>query len=221
MAGKRKRHRPGQGGRGDAKRQRIATSLNGSSQDPVVKNAVLAQYYLRVLSLREYLLSKLPPTSKIRRKKILTVGRKAGQETSEHEQVLANALGQILIGVSRDSLDSQGERWRQWPSFSQRADTSASTLANLSEIELFSQSEVRGHSDSLFRKHIVRFDISNTGNRLSTLPSGSCSPSHPVAGCSICYAKASERTSTLVQCTEMATSPQVSQGCFQFIPIAM
>jgi hypothetical protein len=222
MAGKRKRHRPGPGSQGDAKRQKVATSLNGGSQDPVVKNAVLAQYYLRVLSLREYLLSKLPPTSKIRRKKIFTFGRKAGQETSGPDQSLANALDQILIGVSRDSQSSQEERWRQWASFSHRAaDTSASTLANLSGIGLFSQSEVCGYSVSLFRKHIVRFDVSNARNRLSTLPSGSCSPSRPVAGCSICYAKASGRTSILVQCTEMATSPRVSQVCFQFIPIAM
>ena len=142
MTGKRKRHRSGQDSRGDAKRQRVSTSFNGNGKDPVVKNALLAQYYPRVLSLREYLLSKLPLTSKIRRKKILTVGRKPGDRSSGRDQALANALDQILIGVSKDSQASQEERWQQWASFSYRADTSASTLANLGGISLFSQSEV-------------------------------------------------------------------------------
>jgi hypothetical protein len=142
MPGKRKRTRPGQGPRGDEKRLRLSGSFNGSSQDPVVKTAVLAQYYPRVVSLREYLLSKLPTTSKIRRKKIQTVGRNIGGESCERYQVLAEVLDSTLVGVLRDGESSREERWQQWTSFSQKADISVSTLANTTGIGLFSQPDV-------------------------------------------------------------------------------
>jgi telomerase reverse transcriptase len=150
MAGKRKRKRSGQGDGGDGKRQRVSGSFNGSGNDPVVKSALLAQYYPRVLSLREYLLSKLPATSKIRRKKILTVGRSLGTGLPERDQALAEALDKTLVGISRQSELSREERWQQWTSFSQKADTSASTLANISGVGLFSQSEVSICIVSLF-----------------------------------------------------------------------
>lgn len=206
MAGKRKRHRPGQGNRGEAKRQRTST-LNGSRTAFVVRDALLVQYYPRVLSLREYLLSKLPPTSKIRRKKISTVGRKPGQGGSHRDQVLAAALDHILIGISRDVQVSQEERWQQWTSFSQRADTSASTLANLSGVELFSQSEVCvcRCSNSPLWGYLLCYAFSNAARRLSISSSGSSSPSHLVGVCSICYAKVSERMPALVPCTVMRT----------------
>lgn len=107
-----------------------------------MKHALLAQYYPRVLSLREYLLSKLPPTSKIRRKKILTVGCSLGGETRERDQALADALDKTLVGISKQGELSREERWQQWTSFSQKADTSVSTLANISGIGLFSQPDV-------------------------------------------------------------------------------
>jgi telomerase reverse transcriptase len=107
-----------------------------------VKTAVLAQYYPRVVSLREYLLSKLPSTSKIRRKKIQTVGRNIGGESCERYQVLAEVLDTTLVGVLRDGESSREERWQQWTSFSQKADISVSTLANTTGIGLFSQPDV-------------------------------------------------------------------------------
>ena len=144
MAGKRKRTRNGKGigigiG-GDQKRQRIAGNTNG--KDPVVRQALLAQYYRRVFSLREYLLSRLPATSKIRRKKILKLGRDQNLGDGEDQSALAQFLDGTLIGVLKDDEVSEEERVRQWTSFSQRVDTSNSTFANPSGAGLFSQSEV-------------------------------------------------------------------------------
>jgi telomerase reverse transcriptase len=141
MGGKRKRSRPGLGAGGDNKRQRVAGSLNGKT--PVVKQALLAQYYPRVVSLREYLLLKLPTTSKVRRKKIISVGRKCSVEGGQEECGLAGFLDSVLVGILNCVQLSQEDRLKQWSSFSQRADISASTLANLSGAGVFSQSEVR------------------------------------------------------------------------------
>jgi telomerase reverse transcriptase len=142
MAGKRKRSRPGQRSEGFAKRQRVSGAPSSCRNHPVVKHALLTQYYPQVLSLREYLLSKLPPASKIRRKKILSVGRKPGREISERDQALADALDRTLIGVSRHGVVSHDERRHAWTSYSQRLDTSASNFANATGVEVFSQSEV-------------------------------------------------------------------------------
>jgi telomerase reverse transcriptase len=135
MASKRKRSRPNHIG-GGQKRQKISDT--SKSKESVVKEALLAQFYPQVLSLREYLLSKLRPSSKVRRRKILSFGKKADSET---DQKLSNFLDQTLIGVTKHNGVSQEERWQQWTTFSQKADDSTS-FANSSGAGLFSQSEV-------------------------------------------------------------------------------
>jgi telomerase reverse transcriptase len=136
MAGKRKRSRPSHRAEGDQKRQK--TSEPANSKDSVVKEALLAQFYPQVLSLRQFLISKLPPTSKVRRKKIFSVGKKPD---SEADQKLSKFLDQTLIGVSKHKGVSQEERWQQWTTFSQKADDSIS-FANVTGVGIFSQSEV-------------------------------------------------------------------------------
>ena len=140
MAGKRKRRVHGT--EGGQKRQRVTGALNG--KDPAVKQAVLSQYYPQVVSLREYLISKLPASSKIRRKKILSVGRRPQSQSgdAESDRKLSEFLDQTLIGVPKDIDVSQDERWRQRTTFSQTADDSVSTLANPSGTGVFSQTEV-------------------------------------------------------------------------------
>ena len=135
MPGKRKRARPTHGG--EQKRQRISSVLK--LKEPVVRQALLAQYYPQVCSLREYLVWKLPASSKVRRKKILSVGRK--QDASEKDRKLSDFLDQTLIGVSKCEGLSQEERWRQWTTFSQKPDDSAS-FADMSGGGFYSQSEV-------------------------------------------------------------------------------
>jgi telomerase reverse transcriptase len=138
MAGKRKRTRPGI--ESDQKRQRISSNPNG--KDPVVKQALLAQYYPQVCSLREYLLFKLPATSRIRRKKILNLGRKQSLDNGKDCSAFSDFLDCTLVGVLKCNDASSEERIQQWTSFSQRANTSDSTFANMSGAGNFSQSEV-------------------------------------------------------------------------------
>ena len=136
MAGKRKRSRTDHHIDSDREGQKIAD--HPKSRDSVVKDALLAQFYPQVISLREFLISKLPPSSKIRRKKIRSVGKKAD---SEIDQKLSKFLDQTLVGVSKHKEVSQEERWQQWTTFSQKADDSVS-FANQSGVGIFSQSEV-------------------------------------------------------------------------------
>ena len=139
MAGKRKRNRSGIGIAGDAKRQRTSGQLN--TKNSIVKEAVLAQYYSQVVSLRQYLISKLPPASKIRKKKILSFGRnKVTAKDSDND--FSDFLDGTLIGV-RDCIEvSQLERVQQWQSYSQHVDASESTFGNLTGVGIYSQSEV-------------------------------------------------------------------------------
>ena len=106
----------------------------------MVRQGLLCQYYARVLSLREYLLCNLPITSKFRRKKIISAGR--GQSQQDADRGLADLLDKTLVGIRKYDDISQKERAQQWTTFSQRADTSASTLANMSGGGIFFQAEV-------------------------------------------------------------------------------
>jgi telomerase reverse transcriptase len=153
MAGKRKRSRTNHRIDSDHEGRKIAD--HSKSRDSVVKDALLAQFYPQVISLREFLISKLPPSSKIRRKKILSVGKKAD---SEIDQKLSKLLDQTLVGVSKHKGVSQEERWQQWTTFSQKADDSVS-FANQSGVGIFSQSEV-GSS--------IHFDFHSSGMLLET-----------------------------------------------------
>ena len=163
MAGKRKRTRSGQGSQGDNKRQRIS-GLSSSSKNSVIKQAVLVQYYPQVLSLREYLLSKLPSTSKIRRKKTVSVGRKPRPDGKDDTK-FANLLDSTLVGVGKYKDASAEERLQQWNSFSQRIGNDDSNFANLSGVGIFSQSEV-----CYYQKLFTSFAL--THFRLLILPSG-------------------------------------------------
>jgi hypothetical protein len=154
MRGKRKRDRGSKEAAEFSKRQKVTGSLRGS--EPPVKDALLAQYYPSVLSLRGYLLSKLPKTSKIRKKKILGVGRRKSAETgdsqddTDDERVLADFLDRTLVGVSTYEI-SQEDRAEGWNTFSQRGDTSISTIGNLSGGGLFCQSDVSIIEPQLWR----------------------------------------------------------------------
>lgn len=94
-----------------------------------------------VLSLREYLLSKLPTASKVRRKKILSVGERKDVDPDD-ERELCDLLDKTLVGVlSHDGL-SEEDRSREWVSFSQQGgDTSLSTIGNSSGDGIFSISK--------------------------------------------------------------------------------
>ncbi|RDL40109.1 uncharacterized protein BP5553_00088 [Venustampulla echinocandica] len=138
MTGKRKRKRPSSGGEGQCNSQEVQKG-NG---DPVVKQALLVQFYPQVLTLRDYLLSKLPSTSKVRRKKISSLGYEKNSQIRPANEALSAFLDGTLVGVSVSNNDSGDERWRQWTTFSQKADESTSMFADLSSVGSYSQSEI-------------------------------------------------------------------------------
>ncbi len=111
-----------------------------------MKQALLSQYYPKVLTLREYLLLKLPASSKVRRKKICAVKRLVQRDRvdeTEHDDIcLAEYLDQTLVGV-QEGEPLKDERWKQWTCFSQRADNSELTARSGDGHGDCSQSEVR------------------------------------------------------------------------------
>lgn len=115
------------------------------TRETPVKRDLLKQCYARVQTLREYLLAKLPGSSRLRRRKIEALGQ--GTERRELEDNVAHHLDTTLVCIPKEppvQKDSgAGDiRWQQWLSFSQKGDESYVTLSGGSSASFFSQSEV-------------------------------------------------------------------------------
>lgn len=115
---KRKRHRPAHSKELDEKRQKLSNITKDVSN--AVKQSVLEQFYPRVITLREHLLSKLPKESKIRRRKVATAGTSRHQPSNassligeEEAALLANVLDTTLVGVP-DAKGDSAERGNRW-----------------------------------------------------------------------------------------------------------
>ena len=159
-------HAPGLGP-GPASRKRARSPCAGSGRDSPahrpakharsadeprgapVKHALLAQYYSDAQTLRQYALSKLPTSSRIRRRKIASVGlAKTSPEKAATEDELA--VGELLdstIVARRRHAEADAEaghdhRWEQWLGFSQKGDESYVTLSDGLKGSIYSQSEV-------------------------------------------------------------------------------
>jgi len=153
MPRKRKRSRQEQSTENGKKRLRpCGTQL---ADEGLVKQALLSRYYPKVLTLRKYLLSKLPTSSKVRRKKISADKRRTwcdqvdGNEPDDSN--LAEYLDQTLVGVQEEE-SPKDERWKQWTYFSQPADNQESTVRSGDGDENCSQSEVRYYLLFLWKK---------------------------------------------------------------------
>ncbi|KAH7035079.1 uncharacterized protein B0I36DRAFT_317563 [Microdochium trichocladiopsis] len=122
-----------------------------------VDHPVLSQLYPSVQRLRDYVLAKLLQSSRIRRKKVTAVGKRAsskgkpGKPVSEVEAALAELLDSTLVGHAGYGTSEDGPggcyngrdgRWDQWVGFSQRADESAVTLSDGVGASTYSQSEI-------------------------------------------------------------------------------
>lgn len=114
------------------------------SPPPASRHPLLLQYYPHVLTLREYALSKLPKTSRIRRRKIAVLGLDAaGKVLTDVERSLGRFLDAVLVGLDKVDADPPADnRWEQWISFSQKNDESYVTLSDGVRGALFSQTEV-------------------------------------------------------------------------------
>lgn len=138
-----------------AKQPRTGADRSLQSAD-VVKHALLPQYYPKIQTLRQYVLDKLPPKSKIRRRKIAAVGNAqpdadtAAQgpkaDADNTENVLAELLDTTLIGthvLPREEEKAQSDsRLQQWIDYSQRGDESHVTLSGGIASAIHFQSEV-------------------------------------------------------------------------------
>lgn len=104
--------------------------LSYSSNAPVnvVQQSLLSRFYPEVLTLREYLLVKLPSNSRIRRKKVLTAGRR-GLDQRDIQTAIDDAdglgpfLDSTLVGIPHHNPQSD-QRTTRWTSFTNQADLS-------------------------------------------------------------------------------------------------
>lgn len=144
--GKRKRSR-----RGELENDEPAKACGSSTRaDSIVQHLVLEQYYPNVMSLRDYLICKLPKTSKARRKKLASAGTTKKGESKEKEDgtnLLGRLLDQTLIGIPKDTDSVDNGRMQILRTFSQRStqksshDDSAQDLA--AGLPSYCQNEVR------------------------------------------------------------------------------
>jgi hypothetical protein len=122
----------------------IAISKTGTTSrcsNLPVKRDLLDNCYSQVQTLRQCLLSKLPGSSRLRRKKIALLGQ--AQPCSESEAEVVKLLDTALVCTrEQDAIANASDtRWQQWLSFSQKGDESYVTISDAQEAES-SQSEV-------------------------------------------------------------------------------
>ncbi|KAK7738484.1 Telomerase reverse transcriptase [Cytospora paraplurivora] len=135
------------------------TGADGMLQSAdVVKHALLPQYYPKIRTLRQYVLDKLPPTSKVRRRKIAAVGNaqpdavRAAQGPKEDSEKFRNVLAELLDAtlVCTHVLPQEEEKaqsdslLQQWMDYSQRGDESHVTLSGGIASAIHFQSEKLG-----------------------------------------------------------------------------
>lgn len=113
-----------------------------------VRHTFLQQHYDVVQTLRGYLLSKLPGSSRLRRKKIAALGKDQAPwaRIQDHDIIpeLASLLDTTLVCTQHHPEAQVDSRWEQWRSFSQKADDSIVSLSGGLAQATSSQSEV-GH----------------------------------------------------------------------------
>lgn len=123
------------------KRPRCDHDGQTSGPQKTTSHPVLSQYYPTVLALREYVLSRLPCTSRIRRKKIRRIGRGPGP-LSEAEARVSHLLDTTFIGAPEVSKEQLDEKGKAAATYSQTNEESNVTLSDVFGKSTFSQTEV-------------------------------------------------------------------------------
>lgn len=131
-----------------------AKAGNKPQSGDTVRHALLSRLYPNLRTLREYVLAKLPPASRLRRKKITSVGlQDSNPDRScpcpDIELALGRLLDTTIVGFFDKRPAKTDNRWEQWANFSQRGDESYVTLSDGSAGALFSQREVCCRSEQL------------------------------------------------------------------------
>lgn len=114
-----------------------------ASRNDHTAHPVIARYYREVLTLRHYLLRQLPTSSKLRRRRIASLGSSTAPEHGQPEpQPLADLLDATLVGVLKQpSPKVDSERQRDYRAFTQSQ--SRSILVSTDTGPTSPQSEVR------------------------------------------------------------------------------
>ena len=105
-----------------------------------VRRDLLERCYRSVCTLREHILLKLPSSSRLRRKKISSIGQ--GSDISEVETRLVHLLDTSLVCTRKDQQNDPVTRREQWLLFSQKGDESYVSISNGLAGSTCSQSEV-------------------------------------------------------------------------------
>lgn len=146
MPRKRNRSQGGPSSRdGPADRPAKHVKRANAARDLTIGHTLLTQYYSEIQTLRQYIVSKLPASSRLRRRKITSVGRDASppnQSHTEEERALGELLDSTLVASRQHAGDTEDHRWGQWVGFSQKGDESYATLSDGLQGSIFSQSEV-------------------------------------------------------------------------------
>lgn len=154
MSRKRKRAEPGSSSAiRSCKRRKPWTGSRDHGcqlQGTEIRHPSLSPYYSRLLSLRAYLLAKLPSSSKARRRRLATVGRRnnapneepSSTEEAATEAQLAHLLDSTVIGLCDRSAGDVNRRREDFLYFSQHQSTDASRSGI--ETDLYPQSDVSG-----------------------------------------------------------------------------
>jgi telomerase reverse transcriptase len=133
-------------GRPSKKRKSLAVAKGTEGGNLPISHVLLNQFYPKLQTLRAYLLSKLPSSSRLRRKKIASIsqsGEPCGRPQADFERHLCRILDTTLVGTFEDTTPQLDEkRWEQFISFSQRGDESYVTLSDGIAAAAFAQSEV-------------------------------------------------------------------------------
>lgn len=141
---KRKRAEDGTEHEGPARQRRRLPGHHLQSAD-AVKHALLAQYYPKIQTLRQYLLDNLPPTSRIRRRKIEACEAHASENQDTVRVQLANLLDTTLLGLhicpEEIAKTHSKSRLQQWIGYSQKDDSHV-TISNGDASAIHFQSKV-------------------------------------------------------------------------------
>ncbi|KAI9814837.1 MAG: hypothetical protein M1827_003103 [Pycnora praestabilis] len=136
MGGKRKRTRSRPSAIGDNSRKRAklgVREIGGREDAPntAVQHLLLSLYYPKVITLRTFLQSKLPVSSKTRRQRLATAGYhdvlpNDGNIIPENgsDNALAALLDTSLVGIPNESEGDHESRMEELASFSQQHEDS-------------------------------------------------------------------------------------------------
>lgn len=135
-----KRKRKGQGAASSfPKRSKVEQNEQYEQKHPSMTCAVLPLYYARVWTLREYLLSKLNGSSKVRRRLLTQYGL---CNDSEDDQDVCRLLDEVVVGTLSTVDKGELSQDQELSIFSQQINESTGGSSSSSSKHKSSQAEV-------------------------------------------------------------------------------